>query len=236
MLLSATLAFILGINQIHRTDADNKKSDEKHKVERDSDKLQIAGLNQTIETEIKNNETQYARHQQELHRLQDQLSDLKKDIATEELRKKMTALQGRLDKALVPTPTAVLEPSFWTIEKFVEPISETTVKLGTANFATVEFYVFNKSDVVALNGGVHLRICMACKFAKEPQEFHKIPGSPDWDRQYDFQHIYPHAGLQKLSADIIPPPGSESFQIEVMAVCDTCPPQEPRKFKVNVHR
>jgi hypothetical protein len=144
-------------------------------------------------------------------------------------------LQQKLSIALQPKPTAILEPSFWTIEKFVDPIRETTIKL-TENFVTVEFYVFNNSDVVAINGSVHFRICMACKFAKEPQEFHKIPGSPDWDRQYDFQQIYPRAALQRLSADVVPPPAGDSFQIEVMAVCHTCPPQEPQRFKVTVQR
>jgi len=195
----------------------------------------VAALIQEIKTLENNNQQDYERSQNQLRYLNDQLSDLRSQVKTQELKKNIGDLQKQLSVALQPKPAPILEPSFYTIEKFVEPIRETTLKL-TGNFVTVEFYVFNNSDVVAINGSVHLRICMSCKFAKEPEGFHKIPGAPDWDRQYDFQQIYPRAALQRLTADIVPPPTGDSFQIAVMAVCHTCPPQKARDFKVTVQR
>src|ERR1700730_14872183 len=51
-----------------------KVNENKRERERDARKLQIAGLNQSIEMQTQNNETQYLRHQQELRALQDQVS------------------------------------------------------------------------------------------------------------------------------------------------------------------
>ena len=94
------LAFIIGAILVVRT------SKETSKAESDS-RLQIQGLQSTVSAEIANSDRQYSRNQLELHRLRDELSELKTETATVELRKKITMLESQLDKSLAPVPKSV---------------------------------------------------------------------------------------------------------------------------------
>jgi hypothetical protein len=85
----------------------------RHKEGRKADQNQIIGLNTSIQNLNHSNQVQYERHQNELRVLNDKLADLKKDIATEDLRKKIQTLQGLLDKSLAPSPKAKLEIGFY---------------------------------------------------------------------------------------------------------------------------
>lgn len=107
------LALFAGLSQIWRTDRENQNNEKKRSQEREADKQQITGLQQSVGTLKESNQTQYDRNLAELHTLQKQLNDIKIDKASEELRKKIAALEAQLDKSMAPKPKAKLDFSFY---------------------------------------------------------------------------------------------------------------------------
>ncbi len=213
-LLTGTLLVYFG-------EAAKKANETKHGQEREADKLQIAGLNQAIETQTQNNETQYLRHQQELHILQDQVTGLKKDIATQELRTRMQTLQARLDKALAPKPRAKLECSFWTPGPQNESVTE-IYSPAEGNVVTFSFYIMNRSDVYAKDVSLWLRICESCKFHKEPELSQHVPGAPDFDRLFKNFDLAPGVAYQKLTVELEVPPPFTRAGISTSYRCPDC--------------
>jgi hypothetical protein len=69
---------------------------------------------------------------------------------------------------------------------------------------------------------VVLEVCRGCKFAKEPEGFTRISGSPETERN----HIYGDAPAQgvvaELAADVIPPANTAAFNIRLRYRCKTC--------------
>jgi hypothetical protein len=217
-IFAATIVLIL-LNLLNthfgrvRAAIDRTAAEKRHSDERTADKLQIAGLNQSIETQTRNNETQYTRHQDELHRLQDQLTDLKKQVATEELRKKMDALQGRLDRALTPAPKAKLQASFWQTALQDDIVTEIYAPVET-NVVTFSITLVNHSDVDAIGDvSLWIRVCEKCKFNKEPQGFQHIDGAPDTERLMRFGDLPAGSRTQKIVVDAEVPPDSRGKMV-----------------------
>jgi hypothetical protein len=232
-----TIAGLLtGIFLVYLGESARKVNENKHVQERDADKLQIAGLSQSIETQTQNNETQYLRHQQELRALQDQVSDLKKDIATKELRTRMGTLQARLESALAPKPKAKLECSFWSPGAQAENLTEIYAP-AEGNIVTFSFYIMNRSDVYAKDISLWLRICDDCKFHKEPELSQRVPGSPDSDRLFKNFDLAAGVAFQKITVEMEVPPPFTRAGIGTKYRCADCEiEQEYEHLWINVGR
>jgi len=222
MFILTVVSLFVGIGLIWQTSRENNAAEKRHAGERQSDREQIAGLNRSVETQTQNNETQYVRSRDEIHRLQDQLTDLKKDITTTELRRKLGALEGQLEKALTPAPKARLRTSFWMAGIMNEPISEIYVPVDE-NVVTVELLLLNQSDVNAKNGGFWLRICDACKYHKEPVGFQHPLGALEVERLLQFVDLPSGSASQKLTVEIeIPSDAHGKMVILTKYRCENC--------------
>jgi hypothetical protein len=173
--------------------------------------------------------------------LSKELSDLKTKVTTKELQDKIVSLQARLDKTLDP-PRAKLIFSFAPIkvvrtdanQTTGEAITEKILPLATDGSFHVDFTVINLTDVDAIDGEMTLQICDACKFAKEPAEFMKLPGQDDRQRSKNFARIHYQVQFYTLSADIIAPPGARDVALGMNFRCNTCV-REKAPSKIMVH-
>jgi len=205
----------------------NKANEVKHAQERDTDKQQIAGLNQAIETQIQNNERQYLRHQQELLALRDQVTDLKKDVATQELRKKMAILQARIDKTLTPRPLAKLQSGFLQTLGTENEIVDEIYAPVDGSVVTFDFTLLNQSKVFAKSVLLWLRICTACKFHKEPAGAQLVPGALPSERLYSGIYLPPGVEWQKMTVEIeVPPAPTGRVEIGTRYRCEECEIEE----------
>jgi hypothetical protein len=161
--------------------------------------------------------------------LNQQVGDLKAQVKTEALQKELAAVQADLvatQKALAPGPKAVLAFSFWPFYNPAPPQSPSVAK--QARFPTnddgsyhVEFTVVNPTDVDAVDGEITLRICDACKFAKEPPGFSKLDGQSDTERNDPFVRILARSHIPTMTADILAPKNG-NFVVGISYRCHTC--------------
>jgi hypothetical protein len=215
------LGFFTGVILIVLSARSSKASEDKHVQERAADKQQIAGLSQAVETQIQNNETQYLRHQKELGSLRDQVTDLKKDIATEDLRKKIESLEGRLDKSLAPRPLAKLQSSFWRADLRNEPIREIYAPVDE-NVVTFDFTLINYSEVSAGDITLWLRICKDCKYHKEPEGSRLVPGAEPTERLFPNLNLPAGVRWQKLTVEMEIPPNTNRIEVGTRYRCSDC--------------
>jgi hypothetical protein len=161
--------------------------------------------------------------------LNQQVGDLKTEVKTDALQKKLTTVQADLEatqRALAPGPKAVLAFSFWPFYNPAPPQSPTIA--NQARFQAnddgsyhVEFTVVNLTDVDALDGEINLQVCDVCKFAKEPPGFLKLNGESDRERDQVFQRILARSHLPTMTADIIAP-RDVNFTVGISYRCRTC--------------
>lgn len=222
-LLTLTLiGFGAGAILIHGADAEAKASEGKHKDERATDQQRIADLKDAIAIQISNNETQYDRNQDQLQGVRKQLADLQTQVATEELRKKMTALQGQLDKALAPTPKAQVEPSFWEAAVQDQTVSDIYAPVE-GNVVSFSLSPFNHSEVDAKNVTFWIRLCDGCKFHTDDQGgFIHITGAPEFEREFRFGDLVSGSRTQKITVQAEVPPGFDRMIVATKYRCDTC--------------
>jgi hypothetical protein len=214
----------VGIFLIRQTSKESARSEAQHQLDRKGDKEQIAGLTQAVETQTNNNETQYLRYMAEIHRLQDQLTDLKKLAATEEMRRKMDALRVQLDKALAPTPKAKLEPGFWTTGIQDEVVTQIYSPVEQ-DVATFGFTINNTSEIDAKAGTAWIRICTLCAYADGTDgSLAHVAGAPDIERMWRVGDLPSGARTQKLTVNVRVPSGRPGRLLEILVKCrcDNC--------------
>jgi hypothetical protein len=170
--------------------------------------------------------------------LSDKIARLQTEAATQKLSEQLTKTQAELEKAeaKLTQPKATLVPTFQTTDIAQIPIRTKVATLRPDGSVSVDVTVYNNSDVPALDGGVLVRICITCKFAKEPSGSIKVTGGLDSDREFQFQHVFPHSAMQALTVEIIPPVLSNSFQLDIRPVCTTGETQDLQHFTVVVAR
>ena len=162
-------------------------------------------------------------------RLNTELSELKTQIKTDALQKKLTSVATELEatrRALLPGPKATLAFTFWPF--YNPPPPQLAVLATQARFPTnddgsyhIEFTVVNLTDVDALDGEFILTICDLCKFAKEPPGFTKLDGQSDNERNQVFQRILARTHIPDMTADIIMPK-NQNFTMGITYRCHTC--------------
>lgn len=161
--------------------------------------------------------------------LSGQVADLKTQVKTDDLQKKLTSVETQLEatqKALAPGPKATLKFSFDPPSESPDgtqliPLTQTILPVGDDGIIHVSFYMINDTDVAAVDGEMTLRICDACKYSKEPDGSRKIQGNLDTDRDFPFQRIFPKSRVN-FTADLIVPPKVPWVTVAVSYRCQTC--------------
>lgn len=166
----------------------------------------------------------------QFQRLSGELGDLKTQVKTDALQKKLASVQTELEntqKALAPGPKATL---LFTFVPFINPplpqppvpVTDVTLPSSRDWRVHVEFTVLNLTGVNAMDGELALQICDVCKFAKEPANFIRIKGSPETQRNLPFDHIFSFTVHPNLAVDVIVPPQLETFTLGITYRCRTC--------------
>jgi hypothetical protein len=211
------LGFPIAVLLVWHTYQDASKTESDNKV-------QIQRLQSAVETQIRNNDTQYERNQTELHNIGGQLIELKTQVATEELRKKITALQDQLAKSLAPAPRALLTFSFYPVGVAADvAVTDVTLPVAPDGSVHVDFIIMNLTSVDALEGDVNLQICDDCKFVKPPDGFSRLAGQSEREMNWPFQHILAKSMVAEKSVDILAPPAKYgTFLMGINYRCRTC--------------
>lgn len=180
-----------------------------------------------------------------LRKMSGEVTDLKAEVRTEPLQKKLASVQAELvntEKALTPGPKAELTFSFVPysnppVGQPVVPSTDVTLPIKADGSVHVDFTVLNLTDVEATNAELQIQLCDACKFAKEPEVMQKLPGMKDTERYLLLPHQQPHQSLRTLTVDVIPPPSSPWFALGFSYRCTTCiVPKELSMGTVHVMR
>jgi hypothetical protein len=168
-----------------------------------------------------------------LGQMSNEVSNLKIEVKTEELQKKLASVQADLQKtqkALAPGPKATLTFSFVPFENppfgSGEPkaVSETALPLRPDGSVHIEWTILNLTNVEASNIDVNILICTRCKFAKEPDGVAKDPGfaHPETTRLLPVPQIEPKQFFKTISVDVIPPQFASNFTLGFSYRCKTC--------------
>jgi hypothetical protein len=189
---------------------------EKHKADQDIQGLrtQVKLASQAEDTAIQNQKDNTATFLSQFQKLSGEVADLKTQVQTAALEKKLAIVQGELErtqKALAPAPKAALFFSFVPFPnpprpQQATPVTDVKLPLAKDGSVHVTFTVLNQTNVDALDGGLILQICDECKFAKEPARFSKHEALLDTERQMDFDHIFGETAIFPIALDVIPPP------------------------------
>lgn len=158
-------------------------------------------------------------------KLSDELSNLRTQVKTEALQKKLATMEAELQKtqkALAPGPKAVLTFAFDAGYFNSQPVTEVKLPILADGSVHVEFTVLNKTEVDALDGEFVLLICDDCKFAKEPAGFRKVAGNSDRERNVVFQRILAKTALEKMTVDITVPSKVNGIVLGITYRCRTC--------------
>jgi hypothetical protein len=196
------VAFIVGAILVVRT------SKETSKAESDS-RLQIQGLQSAVSTEIANNDTQYERNQLELHGLRGELGELKTESATVELRKKITTLESKIDKSLIPAPKASLVFSFFPFsvasDGSSKAVTDAVRAIAADGAVHLDIDVGNLTEVDAVDGEIILSVCDVCKLVKMPDSFVREAGQSEQVINMPFARVLAKTVLPRISLDLIVP-------------------------------
>lgn len=180
-----------------------------------------------------------------MQKTQDEISDLKTQVRTEDLQKRLASVQSELQntqKALAPGPKAELTFTFvpWTNPAMGEPIhpaTETLLPAEPNGSVHVEFTVLNITPVEAENVSLNVQICDQCTYASEPEGMNKIPGMSDTLRELTLSRLPAMGAFKTISLDIMVPPGIRKFMVGFTYRCTTCVlPRAASQGVVNILR
>lgn len=212
-------------------------------------KSQISALSQEIRDEKASHDRYERIAQTSLSSLNEKLTDLKTQVATEQIRKQLfdtqqDLLQTRLDlattqRALSP-PRAEFVFSIFTksllAENFANPIKEMTVD-EQAGVIKIDVASKNTSSVPAINGEFRIRICSDCSYEAEPTNWQSIAETPQ-DRSVKFNIIGSHVVFQPVTLFIRSPVRCVRHNLEVAFYyeCQNCKVEhEPQKIRITVN-
>jgi hypothetical protein len=167
-----------------------------------------------------------------LHVMSDEVSQLKTEVKTEALQKKLASVQAELQntqKALAPGPKAELSLSLpvksgnLPVGKPPVLVTEATLPRMQDGSVRVEFVILNPTTVDVKSRSANLWICDKCKFATEPAGTVKAPGMTDAHRFFtNFPSLLARESTETYSVDVIPPAGALTFMIGFTYRCHPC--------------
>jgi hypothetical protein len=227
----------------------DEKQKSEHKAEHDIETLKhkVDNATESEKTAIedqKNNTTVFIA---KFGQLSTEVDELKHQVATAELQKKLASVQAELQKtqkAMAPAPKAKLSFTFVPFvnppirsDQTVAPVTDVSLPVAGDGSVHVEFTVLNLTQANALNIFLTLGICGGCKFAKEPEGFTKQPGDLDTQRWRAIAVLHEAEHLPPMSVDIVPPSTTPTFTMGIEYRCDTCSlDKEPTLGTVHVLR
>jgi hypothetical protein len=225
--MSVSLVFIavaaLSIVSL-RHDSQEKKED-KNKAEGEMKALQAkadtANQAQTENTKM---------YVESFTKMSGQISDLKTEVKTEALQKKLDAVQAELlenRKAMAPGAKAELTFTFVPYynpptPNLPTPVKDVTVPLQSDGSIHVEFSVLNLTAVDAMGAEADFYICDGCKYAKEQAVFRKLPHVKETVRLLNLHDLHALQATESLGLDIVPPSGGTEITIGFSYRCHTC--------------
>jgi hypothetical protein len=163
----------------------------------------------------------------QFEKLNQQVSDLKTEVKTDTLQKRLTSVQADLEatqRALEPGPKATLAFSFMDAKAAsqLQALTDAIIPVNSEGNVHVEFTLMNPTEVDALDVQVNLNICDQCRFAKEPPGFIKLSSELDTERFRQFANIPAKSVLETMTADISLPPPYAAFVVGLKYRCRTC--------------
>jgi hypothetical protein len=179
-----------------------------------------------------------------LSTMSSEVSQLKVEVKTEALQKRLAGVQADLEKtqkALAPGPKAEViltfapfdNPALGTGLK-ARPIVEKTMPLSLDGIFHLDVTVLNLTEVEATNVDLTLQICDGCRYAKEPPGFSKPSGVPDTARELFVPRISSLGFLPTFSLDVIPAAYMSAFTVGINYRCTTCTLPKEASF-ITVH-
>jgi hypothetical protein len=194
----------------------------------------ITQLGDSIGTLKDLNKSQHEQDLNELRNVNSQLADLKQDIATKDLRKKMTSLQGELDKYLSSNPKIELETGFPTGGR-AEPLATERYITVEGTHAKVDVEVRNMTQVYAENVELWISICDECSFVSEPIGSQNLPGNGPKIRYWNGLKLAPLVANDKTIEMEVPRPYDRTF-ISVRYACENCAATTTKQLTLNLGR
>ncbi|HEX6505287.1 MAG TPA: hypothetical protein VF011_18740 [Terriglobales bacterium] len=163
-------------------------------------------------------------------RMSDQVGDLKAEVKTEKLQKKLAEVQAELlktQKAMAPGPKAELAFTFFPFTNPPPPAKpvlskQVTLPLDSDGSVHVDLTAVNPTEVDATDGEINLRICDRCKFAKEPERFARMKGWGETVRFAPFTNIHAMEAFRTITLEVIPPEDLNRIPISFAYRCHTC--------------
>lgn len=160
--------------------------------------------------------------------LSGQVTDLKTQVKTDELQKKLTSVETQLEatqRALVgPKATLAFSfdpPSVSSDGNDLIPVTQTILPVADSGAVHMSFDVINNTTIDAVDGELTLQICDGCKFGKEPDGSRKLQNAPETQRDFPFQRILPKTRVS-FGADLIVPPKVPWVTVVLSYRCQTC--------------
>jgi len=165
-----------------------------------------------------------------ISKMSKEVSELKAEVKTEALQKKLTSVQADLQntqKALAPGPKADLTFTFVPYEypsdgKAFHAVRDAFRPVTADGIVHIDFTVINLTQVDAANVEINFRICKACTYASEPRDFRQLPGTDEKMRDLVVAHLQPMQVLNTLTVDIRVPSNVQNFEVGLGYRCTTC--------------
>jgi hypothetical protein len=188
-------------------------------------KDQTAIVTQAVTQSNQHSDEQIGAVRSDVQGVKSDVQGVKKDLQ-DTVKKSTSSLSESIGKVGKPEPPqlAKLRFTLWTDATNSEQfplVTETTLQVHEGSVA-VEFTIQNIADVSAEDGELWIRICGDCRFAKEPEGFNHFKGAPEQDRHKAFQRMLPGIALEKMTAEIVPPPIGNRFEVDLFYGCKNC--------------
>jgi hypothetical protein len=161
-----------------------------------------------------------------------EVSDLKAEVKTEALQKKLATVEGELQKtqkAMAPGPKAELIFTFMPFNNpplnsstSPTPVTNIDLPMNLDGSVHVEAGALNLTSVDAADVDLNIQICDQCKYSKEPANVVKLAGFPDTVRLLKLLHVQARQVATPITLDITPPPDTRNFQVGFSYRCSTC--------------
>jgi hypothetical protein len=215
------VAFFLGVLDIHsaRHQAIKDKSDAR--AEQSASDKQIKDLETVVKTGNDLLGQQRKDFLEQFSKMSSRVTELQTSIKTADLREEAAQLRTDLEstRKTMEIPKATLSFSFVQDSGLNTNLIYLNIADGVVH---VPFTVTNGSDADALEGTIVLRACDRCKIVGNPPGFQKLAGEDDRERNFEFQHVFANSKVPQMEVSIVPPAGTDTFQVGISYRCRTC--------------
>jgi cell division protein FtsL len=225
LLLFTISVVVLTIYETHTTRQETRDKEKIALVNDAKNTQQITILTDQIQQEREENKVNSNGFRQSFAALYQKYSELIAKTHNEDLVRQLSSTQEQLKaaEAKFEQPKATLTAAFWRQDVAWDNLQQnTTVSKRPDGSVLLDVVVGNRGPTAAVNGAFTIRLCQACKFAKEPNGFTHLEGSSDYDRQQSFDRFLPTSMATKFTLEMFPPAGSPDFQIAIIFSCVNC--------------